>query len=182
MIRKQAVDRIRRKAGEACIAIREEAERLILALEWEELLDSTKKEDVMHPWMFELCPESDCDRKIGHSGPHFALAKPISCSKHHWQGAIAGETCPACELEKQAWGNYDSSTPKQIPKDSNMTRCKACNKEIYVGNCCGESCTKEWLAQIEQAHRDKSKGRRHCRQCGAAHEMKSNFCGECDQG
>jgi hypothetical protein len=60
-----------------------------------------------------------------------------------------------------------------------MTHCKACGAGIYIGNCCGEACTKVWLAEIEQAHRDKSKGKRFCRNCGAAHEVKSSFCGQC---
>ena len=28
--------------------------------------------------------------------PHFTPTKPISCSKHHWQGVLVGETCPEC--------------------------------------------------------------------------------------
>ncbi len=71
----------------------------------------------------------------------------------------------------------------------NSLPCKTCHEAIYFNltpagvaapQCCGEACTKKWVATIKKAHRDLSKGRRFCGSCGAAHEMKSNFCGNCD--
>jgi hypothetical protein len=62
------------------------------------------------------------------------------------------------------------------------TRCKACNAEIYFGNCCNEVCTSEWLKMIRKANTAMSKGRRACRRCGSWHEFKSNHCNKCKLG
>ena len=83
-------------------------------------------------------------------------------------------------------------TQHEVPitpfKDKNPLRCKTCHEAIYFDltpagvaapQCCSEACTKKWIATIKRAHRDLSKGRCFCNNCGAAHEMKSDLCAVC---
>lgn len=119
----------------------------------------------------------------------------LNCIEHNWVVDNDAKGCSKCKaLEAPTQGRcIDCKKPRGcLDKEgvcrfcrpnhlerSPMLNCKVCNEEIYWGNCCGEVCTKEWLASIEKAHRDKSKGRRFCKKCGAAHEMKSNHCAAC---
>lgn len=73
----------------------------------------------------------------------------------------------------------DHKFSRSWPRVTPSLECKNCLTAIEHGNCCSESCTKEWMATMEKAHRDKSKGRSFCKNCGQPHELKSNYCRDC---
>lgn len=86
---------------------------------------------------------------------------------------------PLCINAHPKWCNNNYHPPEcpSLGFDCNPVQlhCKVCNVKIDVGNCCSEQCTKKWVNT-----RNFAGDPRLCRKCGTPHEMKSNYCGDCD--
>jgi hypothetical protein len=124
---------------------------------------SKPKEDMLNG----IC--SRCEANELAPKPKFRQGRCQHCRESRGD-ILPGGRCAACVVKLDA----------QLATEVTPLHCKNCRTEIYIGNCCGEACTKAWMAEIEAAHRSKSKGRRFCKRCAQPHEMKSNFCGKCD--
>jgi hypothetical protein len=126
-------------------------------------------------------PDQWCERKAREAEAAHSERPPAQRNKPDCgSNTCRNQSSPKTRGYSQ--GSAYSSGPCTCPvtdHGDSTPQCKACGAEIYIGNCCNEDCTKVWLAEIEQAHRDKPKGKRFCRHCAQPHEMKSNYCGDC---